>query len=66
MDVIAQTQATPDTGEDMNLWEEQVKLEEEMRDNSIESYFKSVNKNKTTRSESSTLYGITLMKHSIA
>lgn len=66
MDVIAQTQTTPDTGEDMNLWEEQVKLEEEMRDNSIESYYKSVNKNKTTRSESSTLYGITLMKHSIA
>lgn len=65
MDVIAQTQKTPATGDQMNLWEEQKKLEEEMKQTSISNYFKQVQSSKDTRSESTTLYGITLMKHSV-
>ena len=65
MDVIAQTQKTPVTGGQMNLWEEQKKLEAEMKETSIATYFKNVEKSKQSRSESSTLYGITLMKHSV-
>ena len=65
MDVIAQTQNTPVTGDQMNLWEEQKKLEAEMRETSIATYFKNVEKSKSNRAESSTLYGVTLMKHSV-
>lgn len=49
----------------MNLWEEQKKLEEEMYSNSIANYYKNVEKAKERGSEGTTLYGITLMKHSV-
>lgn len=49
----------------MNLWDEQKSLEEEMRDTTVHTYYKNLEKAKTTRSEATTLYGITLMKHSV-
>jgi DNA-directed RNA polymerase len=49
----------------MNLWDEQKSLEEEMKDVTVHSYYKNLEKAKSSKSESSTLYGITLMKHSV-
>lgn len=49
----------------MNLWEEQQKLEEEMHSNSISNYYRNVEKAKEREAEGTTLYGQTLMKHSV-
>ncbi len=44
---------------------EQIALEEEMKKTSIETYRKNIEKAVTGSSESTTLYGVTLMKHSV-
>jgi len=49
----------------MNLWEEQQALEEEMKDVTVHTYYKNLEKAKNSKSEATTLYGITLMKHSV-
>lgn len=47
------------------LYREQIELEKEMRQVSIDTYRRNVEKAVDKSSESTTLYGITLMKHSV-
>jgi len=49
----------------MNLVEEQRKLEKEMKDTSVSRYYKEVGVAQERKQESTTLYGINLMKHSV-
>ena len=49
----------------MNLLEEQIKLEQESIDYGVDHYRSQVQEAKNTQRESTTLHGITLMKHSV-